>query len=111
MRSVLACTSPAAVSAPPRCRISACRKSPSKIAHATPARLQEAITRIGPVLGQLFGQTEAPMMISTMAPADHLRADGTLATERFASAGRPAPLVTVAIMDGEGNRRPGSQGP
>jgi fatty-acyl-CoA synthase len=63
------------------------------------ARLAEAITAIGPVLGQLFGQTEAPMMISTMAPRDHLRADGTMAVERFASAGRPTPLVTVAIMD------------
>jgi fatty-acyl-CoA synthase len=72
----------------------------------SPARLQEAITRIGPVLGQLFGQTEAPMMISTMAPADHLRADGTLATERLASAGRPAPLVTVAIMDDDGRLLP-----
>jgi fatty-acyl-CoA synthase len=72
----------------------------------SPARLEEAITRIGPVLGQLFGQTEAPMMISTMAPADHLRADGTLATERLASAGRPAPLVTVAIMDDDGRLLP-----
>ena len=29
------------------------------------ARLEQAIAAIGPVLGQLFGQTEAPMMIST----------------------------------------------
>jgi acyl-CoA synthetase (AMP-forming)/AMP-acid ligase II len=72
----------------------------------SPARLEEAIAKIGPVLGQLFGQTEAPMMISTMAPADHFRADGTLATERLASAGRPAPLVTVAIMDDHGNLLP-----
>ena len=28
-------------------------------------RLEEALTRIGPVMAQLFGQTEAPMMIST----------------------------------------------
>ncbi|GAY09484.1 long-chain fatty acid--CoA ligase [Pseudonocardia sp. N23] len=67
------------------------------------ARLEEGLTRIGPVLGQLFGQTEAPMMISTMAPADHFHPDGTLARERFSSAGRPTPLVTVAIMDEEGN--------
>jgi fatty-acyl-CoA synthase len=70
------------------------------------ARLEEAITAVGPVFGQLFGQTEAPMMISTMAPRDHLRADGSLATERFASAGRPTPLVTVAIMDPAGNLLP-----
>jgi fatty-acyl-CoA synthase len=45
------------------------------------ARLEQAIGAIGPVLGQLFGQTEAPMMISTLAPKDHLHADGTLARE------------------------------
>ena len=66
------------------------------------ARLAEAIERLGPVLGQLFGQSEAPMMISTLAPAEHIAPDGSLARERFASAGRPTPLVTVAIMDGTG---------
>jgi fatty-acyl-CoA synthase len=57
----------------------------------------------------LFGQTEAPMMISSMAPKDHFRADGTLATDRFASAGRPGPLVTVAIMDDQGRLLPEGQ--
>jgi acyl-CoA synthetase (AMP-forming)/AMP-acid ligase II len=65
-------------------------------------RLEEALTRIGPVMGQLFGQVEAPMMISTMAPDDHFRPDGSVARERLASAGRPTPLVRVAIMDGQG---------
>ncbi|WP_181779896.1 acyl-CoA synthetase [Pseudonocardia pini] len=65
------------------------------------ARLAEALERIGP-MAQLFGQSEAPMMVSTMAPADHRRADGSVFTERLTSAGRPAPLVTVAIMDSEG---------
>jgi fatty-acyl-CoA synthase len=67
-----------------------------------PDRLEEAIVRIGPVLGQLFGQSEAPMMISTLAPAEHLHPDGSLARERFGSAGRPTPLVTVAIMADDG---------
>ena len=66
------------------------------------ARLEEALERIGPVLGQLFGQSEAPMMISTLPPAEHFRPDGSVATERLSSAGRPAPLVTLAIMDAEG---------
>ena len=65
------------------------------------SRLEEALVRIGPVMAQLFGQTEAPMMISTMPPADHFRADGSVATERLTSAGRPAPLVIVAIHDDE----------
>ena len=72
-------------------------------------RLAEAITRIGPVLGQLFGQSEAPMMISTLAPAEHLHTDGSLARERFGSAGRPTPLTTVAIMDGEGRLLPAGE--
>jgi fatty-acyl-CoA synthase len=73
------------------------------------ARLEEAIAVIGPVMGQLFGQTEAPMMISTMAPEDHVHADGTLASERFTSAGQPAPLVTVAIMDDQGRLLPAGE--
>ena len=46
------------------------------------ARLEEALKRIGP-MAQLFGQTEAPMMISTMAPADHFNADGSIAVQRL----------------------------
>ena len=41
-------------------------------------------------------------MISTLAPAEHFRDDGSLATERLSSAGRPTPLTTVAIMDDAG---------
>jgi fatty-acyl-CoA synthase len=65
-------------------------------------RLEEALARIGPVMAQLFGQTEAPMMISTMAPDDHFAPDGTVARERLSSAGRPSPLVTVGIMADDG---------
>jgi acyl-CoA synthetase (AMP-forming)/AMP-acid ligase II len=75
------------------------------------SRLEQAIEKIGPVLGQLFGQTEAPMMISTLAPGDHLYPDGTLARSRFASAGHPTPLTAVAIMDEAGNLlAPGERG-
>ena len=65
-------------------------------------RLQEALAVFGPVMAQLFGQSEAPMMISTMSPAEHFLPDGSVAVARLASAGRPSPLVTVAIMDGSG---------
>jgi fatty-acyl-CoA synthase len=52
------------------------------------SRLTEALQKIGPVLGQLFGQSEAPMMISTLAP-----------------------LTAVAIMNGEGHLLgPGERG-
>lgn len=74
------------------------------------SRLAEALRRIGP-MAQLFGQTEAPMMISMMAPADHYNADGTIAMERLSSAGRIGPLVQAGIMDGDGKLLPaGSRG-
>jgi len=69
------------------------------------ARLAEALRRIGP-MAQLFGQTEAPMMISTMAPGDHYLPDGGVAEHRLSSAGRPSPLVTVAIMGPDGELLP-----
>jgi acyl-CoA synthetase (AMP-forming)/AMP-acid ligase II len=70
------------------------------------ARLEEALTQIGPVMAQLFGQTEAPMMISMMAPKDHFNADGSVARERLASAGKPGPLVQVATMNSDGELQP-----
>jgi acyl-CoA synthetase (AMP-forming)/AMP-acid ligase II len=72
----------------------------------SPARLEQALDRIGPVMGQLYGQSEAPMMISTMAPRDHFHPDGSLARERFTSAGHPTPLTRVAIMDATGRLLP-----
>jgi len=66
------------------------------------ARLEEALVKIGPVMAQLFGQTEAPMMISMMAPRDHFNADGSVARQRLSSAGRPGPLVQVATMNADG---------
>ncbi|WP_295987663.1 long-chain fatty acid--CoA ligase [uncultured Variovorax sp.] len=66
------------------------------------ARLEEALQKIGPVMAQLFGQTEAPMMISMMSPREHFNADGTVARHRLSSAGRPGPLVQVGVMNGEG---------
>lgn len=72
----------------------------------SPVRLEEAIERIGPVMAQLFGQTEAPMMISTLAPRDHFLPDGTLAKNRLTSAGRPSPLCTVEVMSPDGGILP-----
>ncbi|MES2057829.1 MAG: AMP-binding protein [Pseudomonadota bacterium] len=70
------------------------------------ARLEEAIDKIGPVMAQLFGQTEAPMMISMMHPRDHFNADGSIARHRLSSAGRPGPLVQIEMMDADGTLLP-----
>ncbi len=45
-------------------------------------------------------------MISVLPPDEHRRTDGSIATEVLASAGRPSPLVTVAIMDERGTLLP-----
>lgn len=68
-------------------------------------RLREALDRIGP-MAQLFGQTEAPMMISMMSPADHRMPDGSVHEGRLRSAGRIAPLVDLTIQDAEGQHLP-----
>lgn len=73
------------------------------------ARLVESIERFGPVMAQLFGQTEAPMMISMMPPDEHVDADGRPVASRLSSAGRPSPLVTLAIMDAQGALLPGGE--
>jgi fatty-acyl-CoA synthase len=71
-------------------------------------RFGEALRRIGP-MGQLFGQTEAPMMISTMAPKDHYDGSGAIATQRLSSAGRVSPLVQLAIVSAEGEHLPNGE--
>ena len=72
------------------------------------ARLKEALVRIGP-MAQFFGQTEAPMMITMMAPEEHYNDDGSIAEERLRSAGRAGPLVHLGIMDGEGRLLPAGE--
>src|ERR1700686_5651784 len=66
------------------------------------ARLTEALERIGP-MAQLFGQTEAPMMISMRPPEAHYNPEGSIGRAGLSSAGRVGPLVRVGIMDGDGN--------
>lgn len=73
------------------------------------ARLEEALEKIGPVMAQLFGQTEAPMMISMMSPREHFNDDGTVARHRLSSAGRPGPLVQVGVMNGDGALLPAGE--
>jgi fatty-acyl-CoA synthase len=69
-----------------------------------PARIREAIARIGPVLSQSYGQTECPSNILHLTAEDHCRTD----VDTLASAGMPYPGVTVALLDE--NDRPVPEG-
>jgi fatty-acyl-CoA synthase len=63
-----------------------------------PKRIAEAVGRFGPVFTQLYGQAEAPLMVSTLQPEDHDLARPHL----LASCGRPSPSLDVAILDDAG---------
>jgi fatty-acyl-CoA synthase len=64
----------------------------------SPARLQEAIRKIGPVFFQFYGQTEAPQTVFVMRKEEHDADD----LARLASCGRPVPWLHVALLDDEG---------
>jgi fatty-acyl-CoA synthase len=66
----------------------------------SPARLKEAIQRIGPVFFQFYGQAEAPLTITVLRKAEHDVND----LRRLASCGRPVPWVRVELLDS--NLRP-----
>jgi fatty-acyl-CoA synthase len=63
----------------------------------SPARLKEAIERIGPVFFQFYGQAEAPMTITVLRKGEHDVND----VKRLASCGRPVPWVRVELLDGD----------
>jgi fatty-acyl-CoA synthase len=63
----------------------------------SPARLKEAIERIGPVFAQYYGQAEVPMVITYMRKADHDPND----LRRLASCGQPTPWLRVELLDFE----------
>jgi fatty-acyl-CoA synthase len=61
----------------------------------SPARLKEAIERIGPVFFQFYGQAEAPMTITVLRKSEHDVND----LRRLASCGRPVPWLRVELLD------------
>lgn len=61
----------------------------------SPARLEQALDVFGPVFVQIYGQSEAPNTVATLAKEDHdLRRP-----DRLASCGKPHPSLDVAILD------------
>ena len=75
-------------------------------------KLREANEVFGPVMLQVYGQTEAPMAATLLLPRDHVEAlENPALARRLWSAGRPGPLVQVAIMDDDGRLLgPGERG-
>ncbi len=67
-----------------------------------PVRLKEAIERFGPIFAQYYGQSEAPMVITYLARADHLGGGDA----RLSSCGRPSAFVRAALLGEDGNPVP-----
>jgi len=67
-------------------------------------RLAEAMERFGPILVQLYGQTECPQAVTTLTMEDHIRA--MKHTQLLSSCGRPCQLVAVRIVDDSGKDLP-----
>ena len=68
----------------------------------SPARMAEALERVGPVFCQLYGQTESGGQGTSLWRSEHDRGD----LRRLASCGKPMPSVRVEILDDDGNPVP-----
>ena len=71
----------------------------------TTARLREALDAFGPVLVQLYGQTEVPNFVTQLSKTDHLD------PANEGSCGRPTVFCDVAILGADGaHLAPGEAG-
>ena len=71
----------------------------------SPARLREAIGKLGPIFFQFYGQTECPQTVCVLRKEEHDPDD----LDRLASCGRPVPWVRVALLDDRGHEVPKGQ--
>jgi acyl-CoA synthetase (AMP-forming)/AMP-acid ligase II len=69
-------------------------------------KLRQALTAIGPVMMELYGQMEAPASVSFLRPDEHFVAGEIAPDSRLSSCGRPYPLVQVEIRDEDGQALP-----
>jgi fatty-acyl-CoA synthase len=65
----------------------------------SPARLQEAVDRLGQRFFQFYGQSECPMTVTVLRKHEHDRDR----LERLGSCGRPVPWVHTALLDDHGD--------
>jgi len=73
----------------------------------TPARLEEGLAEFGPVFTQFYGQTEVPNIITILSKKEHRNALEEGQEQRLSSAGQPALMADVKIVDTEtGERQP-----
>ncbi|HEX7936843.1 MAG TPA: AMP-binding protein [Paraburkholderia sp.] len=67
-----------------------------------PEKMREAIRQLGPVIYEVFAQSEC-LCCLIKKPTDYLLPDGSLDEDALRSAGQPNPFAWVEIMDDDGN--------
>lgn len=67
-----------------------------------PEKLKEAVRLFGPVIYEVYGQSECLFPVVAKQPEDYIGADGGFDEEALRSAGRAVPYARVEIMDDDG---------
>jgi acyl-CoA synthetase (AMP-forming)/AMP-acid ligase II len=67
-----------------------------------PDKIREAMDVFGPVMVQLYGQAEVPLMGTVFTPQDHARFLSQGRLDKFGSCGLPTLLARVEVMDDQG---------
>ena len=78
-------------------------------APVVPTKFKEAISAFGPIVYEIYGQTETLVPITLRRPDDCIRADGSFDEDVLRSAGRAAPFARIEIMDPDGRILPPGQ--
>ncbi|MHC0054401.1 AMP-binding protein [Actibacterium sp. D379-3] len=71
-----------------------------------PDRLRDALGVFGPVMCQIYSQTEMAVPATFLPPQDHYVNGEIAPRERLSSCGRASAFIKVAVMDGAGNVLP-----
>ncbi len=69
-------------------------------------RIVQALERFGPVLVQLYGQTEAPNQLTVLSRADHAEAVASGDLTPLTSCGRPVSIARVRLAAPDGTEVP-----
>jgi acyl-CoA synthetase (AMP-forming)/AMP-acid ligase II len=68
-----------------------------------PEKLKEAVRRFGPVVYEVYGQSECAFPVIAKRPRDYMLPDGSFDEAALRSAGKSVTFAEVEIMDDDGN--------
>ncbi len=75
----------------------------------SPLRVKAGVEVFGPCIGQCYGQTEAPMLLTWLDPKIVAAAAADDHPERLRSCGKPTYGVRLGVMDEHGNLHPANR--